>query len=722
MTVTFNGLSRAAGVAGFAGASDLIKIQAALDSGASEVYLARDTVYSCSGILTIPSGVKLVGTNSTLADCRVTATGTAGSEKNLTIAVAVGDTTLPFNTTGFSAGDWVYVYGCTNINTSDAGNDQLAPFEADDYNYFAEFKRLKTIDSGSQATVEGTMMFPYAITAGANSGSRTCSTVRKVTFSEGGGLSGIKFTGEYTGTGQGISYVTATWTKGFQIDRCYFDIGTAVKHCFESITSHKDQFTRNRVRRGAYDATMAALASRSLYNSAIFKGATNPVATDNEIDGGYQCLDATYVLALAPSIDPIFERNTFRNSRDGATTHQGCIGGSLSNNVCYSENGVRIRTRNARAVNNVCVGKNRATGAGIYFAGGFVEGSLASANSVKSYLYGIQIEGSDTNGDPPNPLSVLINGNTISDVATGIIVQRNEASAKHLGVNIVGNTVARFTTNGIKADTYANGVTVRGNTLVGPAGGSARAGVEYGFNVAGFTEGDNTFIDLGGSVNTLRGPSTASLLTDATTFPSGESEAALALEGTDRAFGTDGGSTGIIRNLAAFDTGVRARGVHTHEGKIVAKQMTSVTNSYLLEAQTSGASPVWGVTEDGLVNKKQAAPTAKTTSTLLTAAELITGFITVNQGAAGASALQLPTGTNIQSALPSTFPVNGSFDVVISNISTVAAESASITTNTSLTLVGGMDFPAYSAAGTQSSGILRICKTATNVFSVYRIA
>lgn len=119
---------------------------------------------------------------------------------------------------------------------------------------------------------------------------------------------------------------------------------------------------------------------------------------------------------------------------------------------------------------------------------------------------------------------------------------------------------------------------------------------------------------------------------------------------------------------------------------------------------------------------KQSAPTAKTTSATLTAAELVPGLITVNQGAGASSALQLPTASAMDTLFTG-MATDDSFDVGVINTSTVDAEDASITTNTGWTLVGNMDFQAHSALAAQgSSGLLRLRKTGTGAWTCYRIS
>lgn len=118
----------------------------------------------------------------------------------------------------------------------------------------------------------------------------------------------------------------------------------------------------------------------------------------------------------------------------------------------------------------------------------------------------------------------------------------------------------------------------------------------------------------------------------------------------------------------------------------------------------------------------QGTPTALTTSATLTAAQLLTGILTANQGAAGAAAYQLPLATDLQAALPTSFGVNNAFDFSVINISVTGAEAASITTNTGWTLVGDMDIIANSASTTKSAGRFRVRETAANTFTLYRLS
>lgn len=123
---------------------------------------------------------------------------------------------------------------------------------------------------------------------------------------------------------------------------------------------------------------------------------------------------------------------------------------------------------------------------------------------------------------------------------------------------------------------------------------------------------------------------------------------------------------------------------------------------------------------------KQGTPAAKTVSATLTAAELLTGLITGNQGAAGAAAYTLPLATDLEVALVAAYPglqIDDAFDFNVINISTVAAEDITMTTNTGWTLVGSMlviEQAAGNPAG--SNGSFRVRRTAANTYTLYRIA
>lgn len=123
----------------------------------------------------------------------------------------------------------------------------------------------------------------------------------------------------------------------------------------------------------------------------------------------------------------------------------------------------------------------------------------------------------------------------------------------------------------------------------------------------------------------------------------------------------------------------------------------------------------------GIAAPTQGAPHAATTSATLTAANILTGIITVNQGAGASSAQQLPLATAMDTALPR-FAAGDAFDFSVINISTVAAEDASITTNTGWTLAGNMDIASNAAATDKSAGRFRARKTGAGAWTLYRLS
>jgi hypothetical protein len=123
----------------------------------------------------------------------------------------------------------------------------------------------------------------------------------------------------------------------------------------------------------------------------------------------------------------------------------------------------------------------------------------------------------------------------------------------------------------------------------------------------------------------------------------------------------------------------------------------------------------------GAVYPAQGAQTAKTTSTTLTAAEINTGIITVNNGAAGTTTLTLPLATAMDSQFTGV-SAGYSWDFSVVNISTTAAEDADIGTNTGWTLVGNMDIEADDDPRARSSAKFRARKTGAGAWTLYRTA
>lgn len=122
---------------------------------------------------------------------------------------------------------------------------------------------------------------------------------------------------------------------------------------------------------------------------------------------------------------------------------------------------------------------------------------------------------------------------------------------------------------------------------------------------------------------------------------------------------------------------------------------------------------------------KQPAPAAKTVAVTLTAAELVGGLITANQGGAAAADYTLPLASALETALLTPYPGlqnDDAFDFTIINISTVAGEDITVVTAAGWTLVGEMVVPSNDTAGVApSNATFRARRTAANTYTLYRV-
>lgn len=252
----------------------------------------------------------------------------------------------------------------------------------------------------------------------------------------------------------------------------------------------------------------------------------------------------------------------------------------------------------------------------------------------------------------------------------------------------------------------AVGVAISGDASIVASGAITVTGASAAFNVG-------TNVTMTKEVN-----HTISVSASTTTNTAGATLSVVAAAGVGTGAGGDTSVTGGASGAGATGNG----GAANVTGGAALSTNGNGGNVVLTGGAKAGSGFDGGVMIRSMVRgKKQIVATAKTTSATLTAAELMKGIVTVNQGGAGTSALQLPDGTAMDTGFPG-FTTEDSFDVSFINISTVDAEDASVTTNTGWTLVGAMDFEAYSAAYKRSSGILRLRKTGTATWTAYRIA
>lgn len=109
-----------------------------------------------------------------------------------------------------------------------------------------------------------------------------------------------------------------------------------------------------------------------------------------------------------------------------------------------------------------------------------------------------------------------------------------------------------------------------------------------------------------------------------------------------------------------------------------------------------------------------AAPQTATSTATLTAAQIVGGMLVANPGTSAAT-YTLPTGAQIDAAVPNA-TVGSTFDLSIINIGT---SSGAVTLAVSTGVTDGGN--AVVAIAVTSSALFRFRKTADNVFVVYRI-
>lgn len=146
--------------------------------------------------------------------------------------------------------------------------------------------------------------------------------------------------------------------------------------------------------------------------------------------------------------------------------------------------------------------------------------------------------------------------------------------------------------------------------------------------------------------------------------------------------------------------------------------MTDNTSGKSYSNVGTAAAPVW----IPVASRMLYSVAAKTTTTTLTAAEVVGGLITANQAGGASATYTLPTGALLQAALPAGFATGDSFLFSVTNVSTVAAEDATIQGGTGTTLKGNGVVASNAAATDESAATFRFIKTGDETFDVYRIS
>ena len=181
----------------------------------------------------------------------------------------------------------------------------------------------------------------------------------------------------------------------------------------------------------------------------------------------------------------------------------------------------------------------------------------------------------------------------------------------------------------------------------------------------------------------------------------------------------NGGVARIIGGAAASTDGSGGNVLATSG----ASTGTGAGSSVILTAGAVSTGAAGGVITRGISVKNQPAPTALSGAATLTAAQVISRILVSTTNVGAGVAYQMPTGTNLQNALPADFTTNDdSLDFHIINASSNAGDVITLTVNTDVTIVGQGSVQPNNAATSSASSMWRLRRTAAHVFVVYRIA
>lgn len=189
--------------------------------------------------------------------------------------------------------------------------------------------------------------------------------------------------------------------------------------------------------------------------------------------------------------------------------------------------------------------------------------------------------------------------------------------------------------------------------------------------------------------------------------------------------GGQGGTTGAggPANLTAGASGTGATGnggTATVRGGAAASTNGNGGPVILVGGALAGTGKQGSILHRSIQSVLQAAPVSLTTSTTLTAANLTNGLLLSNQGAGAAATYTLPEAADLDAQLPD-FVTNDAFEFSLTVTSTVAAETATLATNTGWTLNGNMGVSANTAITAQSAGRFRARRSGAATWTLTRI-
>lgn len=171
----------------------------------------------------------------------------------------------------------------------------------------------------------------------------------------------------------------------------------------------------------------------------------------------------------------------------------------------------------------------------------------------------------------------------------------------------------------------------------------------------------------------------------------------------------------------ATQAGITFPGTMTVDGAATLTGAVTLTGAQTFTGATTMASDA---VIRGDIFRSQGTPPALTGAAITpTAAQMLSGIITVDSEAAGAVTLTLPTGTVMDTGDGSLLADGDSFDLAIINIGNADNEDITVTAASGFTIVGSPIIVAdFAALEIGAQGMFRCVKGVANTYVAYRIA
>lgn len=437
----------------------------------------------------------------------------------------------------------------------------------------------------------------------------------------------------------------------------------------------------NFVTQGAFNADSSVTSQIGYFSQSTLIGATNnyafvaantaPVTAGktayafwsgvNTATGG----GTTYGFFAAGTAANVFPNINGGTGAASSLTLQSTTGAGTTDSILF-------KVGNAGAVTALTIGTTGASTFGISATSPFFSATQATSGSSTNgaFTYGT-MSYSDTN----------VMANFVSGVSTSYnqIVIENTSAGTNASANVtVANDLGTSTTNFVELG--MNSSTFSGTGAFGAAGYSYVASASTDLAIGTYGANAIHFVVNTGATDAMTIASTGAVSITST----------LAITTSATVPLINGGSA-VSSSLALQSTS----GAGTSDAIV----MRTASQSERVRVDTTGVVTFW-----------QAAQNTQSAAATLTAANLRTRIIQYTGAAAN---LTLPTGTNMEGVITSGQAVDTAFDVTIIN---TGSGAATVLTNTGLTTVGSL------VVTNGTSGTFRFRKTATNTFTVYRIA